>query len=56
MYSFQILLISAETVTEVASYFTRYSPKNEAAIARLAVLIEVSFMIFCAKRLLHYNY
>lgn len=43
-HKFQISLVSAETVTEVASYFARRTPRNDAAIARLAVLIEVSFM------------
>ncbi|VDM11619.1 unnamed protein product [Wuchereria bancrofti] len=38
-----ISLISAETVTEVVSYFTRLTPKNEAAISRLAVLLEPTF-------------
>uniref|UniRef100_A0AAF5Q5W4 Exportin-4 n=2 Tax=Wuchereria bancrofti TaxID=6293 RepID=A0AAF5Q5W4_WUCBA len=39
----EISLISAETVTEVVSYFTRLTPKNEAAISRLAVLLEPTF-------------
>ncbi|VDK73552.1 unnamed protein product [Litomosoides sigmodontis] len=39
----EISLVSAETVAEVASYFARRTPKNEAAIARLAVLIEPTF-------------
>ncbi|EJD74821.1 hypothetical protein LOAG_17920 [Loa loa] len=39
----EISLISAETVTEVASYFARNTPKNETAIARLVVLLEPTF-------------
>ncbi|VIO92909.1 Uncharacterized protein BM_BM7015 [Brugia malayi] len=39
----EISLISAETVTEVVSYFTRLTPKNETAISHLAVLLEPTF-------------
>ncbi|VBB33229.1 unnamed protein product [Acanthocheilonema viteae] len=39
----EISLVSAETVTEMASYFARHTPRNETAIARLAVLLEPTF-------------
>ncbi|VDO43514.1 unnamed protein product, partial [Onchocerca flexuosa] len=39
----EISLISAETVTEIASYFARHTPKNEKAVAHLAVLLEPTF-------------
>uniref|UniRef100_A0A915PVU4 Exportin-4 n=1 Tax=Setaria digitata TaxID=48799 RepID=A0A915PVU4_9BILA len=41
----EIALISAETVTEIASYFARHTPKNEAAIAHLSVLVEPTFVM-----------
>uniref|UniRef100_A0A0R3S5N0 Exportin-4 n=1 Tax=Elaeophora elaphi TaxID=1147741 RepID=A0A0R3S5N0_9BILA len=42
-FGHEISLVSAETVTEMASYFVRHIPRNEAAIARLSALIEPTF-------------
>ncbi|MCP9256785.1 hypothetical protein DINM_000005 [Dirofilaria immitis] len=39
----EISLISAEIISEVASYFARHTPKNETAIAHFSVLLKPTF-------------